>query len=155
MGAGEVADMNEIANRRAVGRGIVRTVDVEGRAQPQGRLDRQRHEVRFRGVNFTDLAIRIGPGRVEIAQGYRAQPIRLAVGMQYPLREQFRFAIRIHRALGLVFGDRQGVGNPIRCAARRKHDRPIPASSISSNSASDAETLFSKYVRGCCIDSPT
>ena len=63
----EVADVDVVAQARAVRRRVVVAEDLEG-APPQRRVDRARDHVDLRRVILAQLAVRVGARGIEIAQ---------------------------------------------------------------------------------------
>ena len=58
MGAGQIVDVDVVANAGAVGRGIILAEDLDLLPLPQGHLQHQRNQMRFRIVVFADVARR-------------------------------------------------------------------------------------------------
>ncbi len=100
--------MDEIADRRAVGRIVVGPVDVQCRARPQARPEDQRDQAGDGVVVRPDLAVRIGARGVEVAQRRPAEPAGPAEIGQYHLDHALRLAI------GIGGAERMVLGHPVR-----------------------------------------
>ena len=79
MRLGQIGDVDVVAHRGAVGRRVVGAEDRERSPAAVRRLDRQRDEVRLRGVVLADFAVGIGAGGVEVAKRRVAQAVAPAV----------------------------------------------------------------------------
>ena len=86
MRAAQIEHVDVIANRGSVGRRIVRAVDFELRPLSLNRFECGRDQVRFRLVQFPDLAVRIGARRVEVARRNPLQAVRDSVPVQHASR---------------------------------------------------------------------
>jgi hypothetical protein len=73
MGIGEVLDVNVVANRRPIRRRVIGSVDFDLRPLSERRPQNERDEMRLRFVPFTDLALGIGAGSIEITQRHPPQ----------------------------------------------------------------------------------
>jgi hypothetical protein len=72
MSLGQILDVNVVADRRSIRRRIIGSIDVDMRPLLEGRLQHQRNEMGFGLVKFTDLALRVSSGGIEVAQRNRA-----------------------------------------------------------------------------------
>ena len=123
--------MDIVADRRAVPRRIIGAEDVQRIAATERGAQDERDKVGFGIVIFADLAIRIGAGGIEIAQGGVAQSMRAAVPVQCALDRQLGIAIRVERAL---WRSSRGSGRflesrTLRKSRRIQSSRPRPRAS--------------------------
>ena len=96
VGVGQVGHVDVIAKARPIRRRIVLAEDVE-RGAAQRRLERARDHVDFRCVVFTELAVRVRAGGVEVAQADRADPVGALEVRQRVLDRQLRLAVGVDR----------------------------------------------------------
>src|SRR5690606_17280536 len=75
MGIDEIGDMHIITHAGPVPGGIIRAEDRQCRPLAVDRVEHQRDQVRFRPVEFTDLALGVGPGDVEVAEDDGVEPM--------------------------------------------------------------------------------
>ena len=85
MRAREIADMDEIADAGAVGRGVIGAVDIDPRAAAEGCLDRDLDEMRGARRRQPGAQLRIGAGDVEVAERDVRQRVRGARVPQHHL----------------------------------------------------------------------
>src|SRR5271156_5049311 len=105
---GQVHDVDVIANRRAVGRGVIFAEDRDLRRFLYRRLQDAWDQM---GFGIVVLATFFGGARgVEVAQGDKLQAVGDVEGMQQLLQEKFRPAVGIYRPLPFVFGDGDVLG---------------------------------------------
>src|ERR1700692_2612867 len=88
------------------------------------RGESQWNQVRFRIVQFANLAAFISSRRIEITQTGRPQPVSPTVSLQRVFEKQFRCAIRIDRLPWRRFRNWNRPWHPVDCASRRKHELP-------------------------------
>lgn len=105
VGVGKVVDVDVVAEAGAVGRGIVRAEDLQLKIAGQRGLESERDEVRFRIVEFTDLAGLVGSGGIEVAQAGDMQSVGSAVGFEGIFEGELGGAVGIDGLAGIVFGD--------------------------------------------------
>lgn len=74
VGAGQVSDMDVVADRGAIRRGVVRAVKIERRALAEGREDRQRNGVSLGVVAFAEIVIGIGPAALKYRRIIQRRP---------------------------------------------------------------------------------
>ncbi len=118
MGRRQIGDVDVVADRGAVGGGIVGAVDLDRVARSERGAQDARDQVGFRLVVLADLAIGIGPGGVEVAQRGVTQPIGAGVPVERPLDRQLGVAVGIERRFRGRLADRHPLGNAIHRAGR-------------------------------------
>src|SRR5919199_376119 len=103
MGLGQVADMYIVPNTRPVGRIVIRPKDRHVGAPPTRYREDERDQMGLRGVAFAQLALRVRPRRIKIAQADPAQPVRRSARLEHTLDKQLTLTIRIYGAEGMLF----------------------------------------------------
>ena len=98
----QIRDVDVIANARAVRGIVVVAKDGDRRSVARGRQD-ERDQMGLGIVRFADFVFRIGAGGIEVAQRDRAQTVRLIQVGQNSFDDQFGKAVRIDRALRVLF----------------------------------------------------
>jgi len=76
MRARQIADMNVVANARAVRCRIIVAENIELAAQAERHFDRDLDQMRRHRARLSGAAQRIGAGDVEVAQDHVAEPVR-------------------------------------------------------------------------------
>ena len=109
MGVRDVAHVNVVAHAAAVWRAVVVSVNANRPAAACGGKH-QRNQVGFRIVRFADVALRIRPGGVEIAQCHPPQAASDADIRKHSLNEQFGAAVWIDGTLRMVLGNGTALG---------------------------------------------
>src|ERR1019366_8494112 len=94
----------------AVGRGVVGSVDLDRRPQAERGLDDEGNQMGLRIVTFAQLAVRVGPRRVEVSQCDPSYGISVAIPLEGALHDQLGFTIRIYGERGVVLGNGHDMG---------------------------------------------
>ena len=151
----QIIDMNVVANASAVRRWIIGAEDLQLRALSCRGSQRQRNQMGFGIVRFTDFAALIRPCGVEIAQTGKAQSVRIVVTLQSVLKKSFDtpYGFTGGRGRSSVIGIFDGL--PYTAQVEEKINLRTPQSSAVLSSTKAASTLFWKYFRGFTTDSPT
>src|SRR5580692_8816113 len=119
----QIVHVNIVTHARSIGCWIVRPKHLQLRADSRRRAQSQWNQMRLRFVQLTDLPAFIRARRIEIAQAGEAKTVSAIIRLQCLLKEQFRYAVRIHRLPGRALLDRNFRRLPIHCAGRRKNNR--------------------------------
>src|ERR1019366_6511369 len=117
---GQVEDVDVIADAGAVGRGVVGAVDFAMRLPAQGDLQHVRDEMRLDAMVLAEPDARAGG--VEVAACDELQPVSPLIPQEHFLEHQFRFAIRVDRALEQIFGHGHAVGRAVGGAGRTEDE---------------------------------
>src|SRR6266571_1011951 len=96
VGAGQVLDVNIVADRRSIGCGIVSSVDLHLGTLPSRHRKHEGNKVCLRVMIFSQRPA--GPCNIEIAQADRCQTIRSDHKANHLVDRQLRSSIRIRRA---------------------------------------------------------
>src|SRR5215831_3674027 len=104
MRLGQVADMYIVPNTRSVSRIVIRPKDRHVCAPPTRYSEYERDQMGLRVVAFAQLALRVRPRRIKIAQADPAQPVRRAASLEHTLDKKLTLTIRINRVEGMLFG---------------------------------------------------
>ena len=136
MGFGQIAHMDVIADAGAIGGGVVVAEDLQVGAAARHHIKHERDQVGFRVVVFTQIAIGIGAGSIEIAENHTGQPVGSAKIAEQLLHHGLTAAVGIDRRLGVLFGDRNLLGHPIGGAGAGKHNRHGPVGLVGAGAAS-------------------
>ena len=107
MGLSQIDHMDIVADWRAIGGVIVLAKDRKALARAKAGLAEKRDQMGLRHMAFTDLAVRISPCRIEIAQRRPAEGMGLTQPAQGPLKGQFRGTVRIDRHGGVGLWDQR------------------------------------------------
>ena len=68
MGPRQIGDVNVVPEARPIGRWVIRAMDLHFRPAAKRRIQRERNQMSFRIVIFTEVAIRIRAGCIEVPQ---------------------------------------------------------------------------------------
>src|SRR6185369_8304475 len=98
--------MDVVADARAIGRRVVRAIDLDDVAVPGRHFERERNQVRLRRVPLADRPQWIGTGSIEVAQYDRPQAVSTTGILQDTLDHELGRPIRVDRPLRVVLGDR-------------------------------------------------
>ena len=120
VGAGQVADVDVIANAGAVWRGVVGAKDGEVRTFALRDLQGQRNEMGFGMVIFALVAGRASG--VEITETSVAQSVDAMEPGEHLLDEEFGFAVSIGGMEGVGFFDGDAVWSAVECGGGRKNE---------------------------------
>ncbi len=71
---------------------------------------------------FADLAVLVGPRRIEIPQCRPDESMGASEIREHAFHHQFGSSVGVDGFLRSVFADRKLIGNPISCACTREHD---------------------------------
>src|SRR5215813_9352513 len=112
MSAGEIADVDVVADAGTVGRVVVGAENGDVFALAASDLQDQGDEVRFRAMIFALL--RSGAGGVEIAEAGIAQFVDLVEPGKHLLYEELRFAVGVGGMERVGFLDRRAVGRAVK-----------------------------------------
>src|SRR6185312_4775991 len=108
VGAGEVFDVDVVADAGAVGSRIVVAIDVDAGAAAEGDVENDGDQVR---LGFVGFAVSIDRARdVEVAERSVTQAVDAVEPGQHLLDEELGLAIRIGRGKPRGFEDRRGFG---------------------------------------------
>src|SRR5689334_21208456 len=99
---GQIGDVDVVANRRAVWRGVVRSKDLQRRSASKRGTDREWNEVRLWVVIFTQLPFRVSTGSIEVTQSRIAQGVGPLIPVESALDGELRLTVWIDRLLGVV-----------------------------------------------------
>src|SRR5207249_969132 len=85
-----------------------------------------RNQVDLRRMIFAKLALRVGPGSVEIAESGPSKIVRARVMDERPLDRELRLTVAVDRPLGMRFLDRRLGRLSVSRAGGRKHEGVHP-----------------------------
>ena len=105
VGLGQVFNVDIVTDAGAVGRVVIVAENGKGRARSGGGEQRERDQVGFRVMVFTNPAVRGGTGRVEVTQRNAAQTVGHGRIGQDLLDHPLRAAVRAQRRFGQRYRD--------------------------------------------------
>ncbi len=126
MGLRQVLDVDVIAHRGAVGRGVVRPEHRHGLGGERG-AEHVRDKVGLRVVRLAQLPVPRRAGGVEVAQGHEGQSVGGLVPAQRRLEGQLGLSVGVARAGGVGFVDRDRHRLPVDRRARGEDQPRHPA----------------------------
>ena len=72
------------------------------RTAAKGGIENQRDQMRFRGMIFSRLAIRVGTGSIEISQQYALQAVSRIKVPQHLFDDQLALSVRVDGGLNVI-----------------------------------------------------
>ena len=85
----------------------ITAVDSYLRMDAKGGIENQRDQMRFRGMIFSRLAIRVGAGGIEISQRYAFQAVSRVKVPQHFFDDQLALSVRIDGSLNVILRYRE------------------------------------------------
>ncbi len=126
MRLGQVEYVDVIANAGSIGRGIIRSENLDVRPLPKNDLQDERNEMRFRHVTFADGSVGMRARCVEVAKGREAPLVVVGEIVERPFHGKLRLAVRIDGPLRRSHGGWSGsllhleIGQKIESKAKKE-----------------------------------